>query len=152
MFLDKLPTRLCLSNKGLDIPCVLCPVCENEVESHNHLFFGCSMAAELYRLIGRWWNLHIPIFLDPIAWEVWFLGLRFHSLQKSALEALFFSLWWHIWSYRNALLFSVKKPKKGLIYDNIVSQTWLWVNNRRKKGNVNWVAWLKDPLDAISSV
>ena len=49
-------------------------------------------------------------------------------------------------------LFSVKKAKKGFIYDSIVSQTWLWVNNRRKKGNVNWVAWLKDPLDAISSV
>nr|GEZ45219.1 hypothetical protein [Tanacetum cinerariifolium] len=29
----------------------------------------------------------------------------------------------------NALLFSVKKLIKGLIFDNIVSQTWEWVNN-----------------------
>ncbi|GJX99377.1 RNA-directed DNA polymerase, eukaryota [Tanacetum coccineum] len=86
----------------------------SEVESRDHLFFGCSMAVDLFRLIG----------------------LRFHSLQKKALEALFFSLWWHIWIYRNALLFAVKKPKKGLIFNNIVSQTWLWVNNRRKKGNI----------------
>nr|GEV30821.1 RNA-directed DNA polymerase, eukaryota [Tanacetum cinerariifolium] len=136
MFLDKLPTRANLSNRGMDIPCVLCPVCDIGVESRNHLFF-CSMACDLYRLISRWRNIHIPNLLDPLAWEDWFNGLRLNTMQRLALEASFFSLWWHIWSYRNALLFSVKKPIKGLIFDNIVSQTWEWVNNRCKKVNVN---------------
>ncbi|GJU31820.1 RNA-directed DNA polymerase, eukaryota, reverse transcriptase zinc-binding domain protein [Tanacetum coccineum] len=54
MFLDKLPTRINLSNRGLEIPCVLCPNCGNAVESRNHLFFGCSMALDLFRLLGRW--------------------------------------------------------------------------------------------------
>ncbi|GJX59710.1 RNA-directed DNA polymerase, eukaryota, reverse transcriptase zinc-binding domain protein [Tanacetum coccineum] len=80
---NKLLTRLCLSNRGIDIPCVLCPVCGIDVEPY------------------------------PIEWEVWFNGLRYNSLQKSTLEALFFSLWWHIWSYRNVVIFSVKKLKKG---------------------------------------
>nr|GEY70976.1 hypothetical protein [Tanacetum cinerariifolium] len=84
----------------IDIPCVLCPICEAGVESRDHLFFGCSMAVDLFRLIGRWWNINIPFLLDSSAWQAWF---------------------------------QVKKPKKGLIYDNIISQTWLRVNNRRKK-------------------
>nr|GEW16639.1 RNA-directed DNA polymerase, eukaryota, reverse transcriptase zinc-binding domain protein [Tanacetum cinerariifolium] len=61
MFLDKLSTRLCLSNRGIDIPCVLCPICEAEVESRDHLFFGCTMAVDLFRLIAcknRRWKLY----------------------------------------------------------------------------------------------
>ncbi|GJR89914.1 RNA-directed DNA polymerase, eukaryota, reverse transcriptase zinc-binding domain protein [Tanacetum coccineum] len=48
LFLDKLPTRINLSNRGMDIPCVLCPVCGSKVEPHNHLFFGCSLALDLF--------------------------------------------------------------------------------------------------------
>nr|GEU30320.1 RNA-directed DNA polymerase, eukaryota, reverse transcriptase zinc-binding domain protein [Tanacetum cinerariifolium] len=70
MFLDKLPTRINLSNRDLDIPCVLCPNCGNEVESRNHLFFDCSMALDLFRLLGRWWNIDIINLINPF-----FLGI-----------------------------------------------------------------------------
>nr|GEV75932.1 RNA-directed DNA polymerase, eukaryota [Tanacetum cinerariifolium] len=92
MFLDKLPTRTNLSNRSMDIPYVLCPVCESEAESHNHLFFGCLLALDLFSLMGRWWNIHIPSLLDPVAWEAWFNELRLNSLQRLVLEASFFSL------------------------------------------------------------
>ncbi|GJR90742.1 RNA-directed DNA polymerase, eukaryota, reverse transcriptase zinc-binding domain protein [Tanacetum coccineum] len=150
MFLDKLPTRSNLSNRGLDIPCTLCPICANVVETRNHLFFGCSMYIDLMQLLCRWWNIQTPIISDPTSWETWFNNLKFNKLQKLALEASFFSMWWHIWIYRNTILFSSKKPLKSLIFDSIVSHTWLWVSSRCKKLNVNWVAWLKDPLNAIS--
>ena len=54
MFLDKLPTRENLSNIGLDIPCSLCPLCDSDVESRDHLFFGCSLPSELLRKFGHW--------------------------------------------------------------------------------------------------
>nr|GEU83592.1 reverse transcriptase domain, reverse transcriptase zinc-binding domain protein [Tanacetum cinerariifolium] len=82
------------------------------------------MACDLYRLISWWWNIHIPNLLDPLAREDWFNGLRLNNMQRLALEASVFSLWWHIWSYRNALLFSVKKPIKdtsnGFLQSGIV--------------------------------
>ncbi|GKD15809.1 RNA-directed DNA polymerase, eukaryota, reverse transcriptase zinc-binding domain protein [Tanacetum coccineum] len=67
MFLDRLPTRINLSNRGLDIPCVLCPNCRADVETRNHLFFSCSMSLDLFRLLGRWWNIQIPSFVDLIS-------------------------------------------------------------------------------------
>ncbi|GKB69895.1 putative reverse transcriptase domain-containing protein [Tanacetum coccineum] len=88
--------RINLSNRGLEVPCVLCPNYENAVESHNHLFFGCSMALDLFRLLGRWWNIDINNLIDPFFWELWFFGLQLNSLQKPPLEASFFSMWWHI--------------------------------------------------------
>ncbi|GKB85130.1 RNA-directed DNA polymerase, eukaryota, reverse transcriptase zinc-binding domain protein [Tanacetum coccineum] len=42
MFLDKLLTRSNLSARGMDVPGVLCLVCDSEVESRNHLFFRVS--------------------------------------------------------------------------------------------------------------
>ncbi|GJT88085.1 RNA-directed DNA polymerase, eukaryota [Tanacetum coccineum] len=42
--LDKLPTRLNLSIRGIDIPSILCPICNSYVESSSHIFFSCSLA------------------------------------------------------------------------------------------------------------
>ncbi|GJU97791.1 AChain A, fructan 1-exohydrolase Iia [Tanacetum coccineum] len=66
---------------------VMCPNCGNAVESRNHLFFGCSMAFDLFRLLSQWWNIDIINLIDPFSWESWFNGLRLNNLQKLALEA-----------------------------------------------------------------
>nr|GEU60220.1 RNA-directed DNA polymerase, eukaryota, reverse transcriptase zinc-binding domain protein [Tanacetum cinerariifolium] len=57
MLLDKLPTRSNLVNRGLDAPCSLCLICQMGVETQDHLFFGCPMALDLFRLLGHWWSL-----------------------------------------------------------------------------------------------
>ncbi|GJU49134.1 RNA-directed DNA polymerase, eukaryota, reverse transcriptase zinc-binding domain protein [Tanacetum coccineum] len=54
MFFDKIPTRTNLSKRGIDIPCILYPNYGNGVKSCNHLFFECSMAVDLFQLLGRW--------------------------------------------------------------------------------------------------
>ncbi|GJU04032.1 RNA-directed DNA polymerase, eukaryota [Tanacetum coccineum] len=66
MLLDKLPTRSNLAIRGLDVPCSLCPNCGmGVVYPVSLLFFVCPMALDLFRLLGRWWNIQIPILLDP---------------------------------------------------------------------------------------
>ncbi|PWA89933.1 Endonuclease/exonuclease/phosphatase [Artemisia annua] len=42
--LDKLPSRLNLSIRGVDIPLILCPLCYSAVESTSHIFFSCPLA------------------------------------------------------------------------------------------------------------
>nr|GEV69974.1 RNA-directed DNA polymerase, eukaryota, reverse transcriptase zinc-binding domain protein [Tanacetum cinerariifolium] len=114
-------------NRGIHIACVLCPNCGAAIENRNHLFFDCSMFVDLAQLIGCWWNIHIPSFGDPSLWETWFNGLNISSLQKRILEATFVFMWWHIWKFRNSSLFSLKKPRKEVIFDDIVSHTFFWV-------------------------
>ncbi|GKE21390.1 RNA-directed DNA polymerase, eukaryota, reverse transcriptase zinc-binding domain protein, partial [Tanacetum coccineum] len=38
--LDCLPTRLNISRRGMDIDSILCPICDNAVESSRHIFFN----------------------------------------------------------------------------------------------------------------
>ncbi|GJZ73752.1 RNA-directed DNA polymerase, eukaryota, reverse transcriptase zinc-binding domain protein, partial [Tanacetum coccineum] len=94
--LDKLPTRNNLAKRGIIAPCSLCHICRMDIESRDHLRCGASNSfpALLYGHGG----------LDS--------GLRLKKLQKLVLEASFSSLWWHIWVFRNAYLFSDKKSFK----------------------------------------
>ena len=41
MFLDRLPTRVNLTKKGMDVPSILCLVSDLMVEDVIHLFFSC---------------------------------------------------------------------------------------------------------------
>ncbi|GKC47745.1 RNA-directed DNA polymerase, eukaryota, partial [Tanacetum coccineum] len=60
--LDKLPTRLNLSLRGIDIPSIICPNCDLAGESCSHLFYSCNLARTLWRKIAQWWEINIPDF------------------------------------------------------------------------------------------
>ncbi|PWA76556.1 hypothetical protein CTI12_AA233780 [Artemisia annua] len=59
---DRLPTRMNLAAKDIDIPSVLCPICNNEIESSDHTFFKCDTAVHLWRMLSRWCELNLPGF------------------------------------------------------------------------------------------
>nr|GEV60249.1 reverse transcriptase domain-containing protein [Tanacetum cinerariifolium] len=46
LMLDRLPHRLNLSSRGIDIQSISCPSCNGNVESSNHIFFECDIASE----------------------------------------------------------------------------------------------------------
>ncbi|GKB41933.1 RNA-directed DNA polymerase, eukaryota, reverse transcriptase zinc-binding domain protein, partial [Tanacetum coccineum] len=58
--LNKLPTRLNLSMRGLDIDSISCPLCDDNVESTSHLFFSCPMVKDVLRKISMWCDIAIP--------------------------------------------------------------------------------------------
>ncbi|KAF4389931.1 hypothetical protein G4B88_003414 [Cannabis sativa] len=41
-------------SKFLIIPSILCPVCENDIETHTHLFFDCVFPRKTFVEIGKW--------------------------------------------------------------------------------------------------
>ncbi|GKC61171.1 RNA-directed DNA polymerase, eukaryota, reverse transcriptase zinc-binding domain protein, partial [Tanacetum coccineum] len=45
--LDRLPHRLNLSKHGIKIGSIICPICNNNMESAEHIFFSCKMAAQI---------------------------------------------------------------------------------------------------------
>ncbi|GKB29200.1 RNA-directed DNA polymerase, eukaryota [Tanacetum coccineum] len=55
--INGLPTRWNISRRGIDIPSILCPLCETGVESSKHLFFNCSVVRDIFRRICIWWDM-----------------------------------------------------------------------------------------------
>ncbi|GJY79634.1 RNA-directed DNA polymerase, eukaryota [Tanacetum coccineum] len=119
--LDRLPTRLNLSKRGILTNSIACPICDSAQEDVHHLFFGCTMAKDLSSLICRWWNLPWTAMVSFSDWDAWFLSTRLSSKLKSLLEGVFLTAWWSIWSFRNRLLFDDVPPRRSRIFDDIVS-------------------------------
>ncbi|GJW54609.1 RNA-directed DNA polymerase, eukaryota [Tanacetum coccineum] len=50
----RLPHRLNISLRGMDIPAISCSSCNANVESANHIFFECIIASDLWKVVYRW--------------------------------------------------------------------------------------------------
>ncbi|GJX36417.1 hypothetical protein Tco_0247974 [Tanacetum coccineum] len=123
MSLDKLPTRLSLSLRGIEIPSIIYPICSSVGESGSHLFFGCNMARLLLRKVTRWWELEYPDLNSYEEWLAWFNSIRLHKGLKDVLEGVFYVMWWAIWKFRNQVLFGSSQPRLALLFDEISSNT-----------------------------
>ncbi|GJW42114.1 SUN domain-containing protein 5-like protein [Tanacetum coccineum] len=83
--LDRLPTRLNLSLRGLDIPSIKCPMCNNEVESVDHVFFGYDLSSNVWCLVRRWTNINMPSFSSWFDFLQWFEDWKAVSGNKDRM-------------------------------------------------------------------
>nr|GEW62618.1 RNA-directed DNA polymerase, eukaryota [Tanacetum cinerariifolium] len=67
--IDALPTKFNVSRRGIGIDSIMCGICDNGVETSDHLFFSCSMAQQISRLIMRWWDI---AYEEVESYEGWF--------------------------------------------------------------------------------
>ncbi|GJR72076.1 RNA-directed DNA polymerase, eukaryota [Tanacetum coccineum] len=130
VFLDKLPTRLNLSLRGMDIPSILCPLCNSAAESTSHIFFSCPLARQVWNKFLRWWEMDSISFDRYEDWLSWLNNTRFPKQLKTFLEGICYIMWWLIWRFRNQVLFGSKQPRRDLLFDDIVQLSYLWISNR----------------------
>ncbi|GKB30695.1 RNA-directed DNA polymerase, eukaryota, reverse transcriptase zinc-binding domain protein [Tanacetum coccineum] len=142
--IEALPTRFNISRRGIDIDSILCPICECGVESARHVFFSCSLVRQIVRKVCSWWDImHIDV-NSYVEWVNWMNSLRLKSKSKLMIEGVFYVVWWHVWTFRNKLLFEDKKPLKAIIFDDVVSRSYYWCKFRCKV-SFSWDDWLKNP-------
>ncbi|GJY17101.1 RNA-directed DNA polymerase, eukaryota [Tanacetum coccineum] len=84
--MDCLPTRLNISQIGIDIPSILCTVCGSITESSSHLFFDCLVAKDNFRKICRWWEVDFMEVHTFDEWVSWIVNLRIPIKHKRLLE------------------------------------------------------------------
>ncbi|GJW01916.1 RNA-directed DNA polymerase, eukaryota, reverse transcriptase zinc-binding domain protein [Tanacetum coccineum] len=142
--LNALPTRFNLSCRGIDIESLTCPTCEGGIETSSHLFFSCRLADQIYLKIARWWNVSYAGFSSYTNWFEWMMDIRLPSKLKELLEGVFYTTWWFLWGFRNKILFDSTYPSKAILFDNILSSSFMWCNSRCK-ASFTWNDWLKNP-------
>ncbi|GKA48122.1 protein phosphatase, partial [Tanacetum coccineum] len=66
--LNKLSSRVNLDRRGTYVGLLLCPICMDDVETVNHIFFSCNMAKDLWSLFA------IMVEIDISVWHIseWF--------------------------------------------------------------------------------
>nr|GEW76004.1 reverse transcriptase domain-containing protein [Tanacetum cinerariifolium] len=78
--------RLNISRRGMDIDSIICPICDNAVESSRHIFFNCNVAREILRKIARWWDVSYMEASSYEEWLDWISNLRLSNKHKQLLE------------------------------------------------------------------
>ncbi|GJV32869.1 protein kinase, ATP binding site-containing protein [Tanacetum coccineum] len=82
LYLDRLPSRSNLSRRNVSLLSLACPICDHVLEDSSHLFFGCSVAKDIQKLICRWWNLDVHPYKSYEDWLSWFKSIRLGSKTK----------------------------------------------------------------------
>ncbi|PWA46027.1 RNA-directed DNA polymerase, eukaryota, Reverse transcriptase zinc-binding domain protein [Artemisia annua] len=92
--LDRLPTREKLDQKGIDLPSLLCPVCDTCIENVNHVFVRCELASQVWDRIFRWLDMVQPIFLTIADIMDWIVSMHYSLKRIKVLEAIILTAMW----------------------------------------------------------
>ncbi|GJU57505.1 RNA-directed DNA polymerase, eukaryota [Tanacetum coccineum] len=140
--MDRLPTRVNLHRRGVQVSPISCPICCEALENLDHLLFCCDLAKDIARSICNWWGLVWNPVDSYRSWLSWFNLVQLQSSSKQVLEGVFYTSWWSIWSYRNHLLFSDSNLRKDGIFEDIVRRSFSWYI-ARGKNSISWDSWPK---------
>ncbi|GJS33717.1 RNA-directed DNA polymerase, eukaryota [Tanacetum coccineum] len=143
--LDRLPHRLNLSSRGMDIPAISCPSCNANVESANHVFFECDIATDMWKLVFRWCD--IPLF-QASSWDSfndWIISWHASKEKKHRFYVITTSVLWWLWRYRNSITFNSQPLRKSDLFDNVRFSSFSWLHNRDHM-KLSWNDWLMYPL------
>ena len=62
--LNRLPTRVELVKRGIQLDNDLCPLCDVDQETSTHLFTGCLFTSEIWSRVGVWCRLSLVFAFD----------------------------------------------------------------------------------------
>ncbi|GKB28130.1 RNA-directed DNA polymerase, eukaryota [Tanacetum coccineum] len=137
LFLDRLPHRLNLSLRGLDIDSIMCPLCNNHVESNAHVFFSCDIARDVWSLVRGWCDSKFPSPSSFDDWDVWYPSWKASKYLKTQAYVIFASSCWVLWRFRNNVTFHSQVMRKCDIFDNIRLFSFSWLKSRGKM-SIRW--------------
>nr|GEY76144.1 RNA-directed DNA polymerase, eukaryota [Tanacetum cinerariifolium] len=89
VYLDRLPARLNLIRRGVQVSSLSCLVCNAAYEDMSHLLFSCNLADDVVRLVCRWWNLTWSPLGSFSEWLYWFNSIMLCSRIKGCWKGFF---------------------------------------------------------------
>ncbi|GJX87695.1 reverse transcriptase domain, reverse transcriptase zinc-binding domain protein [Tanacetum coccineum] len=145
--LDRIPTWSNLDSRGIDLDSRLCPVCNDEIETSQHLLIDCSIAKSSWILVSKWWGFHdYPKDLPSLIKRADNTNLPTKSAHF--FDAVVQTTFSAIWNLRNRICFDSKPSRKDLIGDDIKLLSHLWISHRSRNGKPCWLNWTSDPVIA----
>ncbi|GKE40215.1 RNA-directed DNA polymerase, eukaryota, partial [Tanacetum coccineum] len=87
--MDRLPTRVNLHRRGVQVSPISCPICCEALENLDHLLFCCDLAKDIARSICNWWSLVWNPVDSYRSWLSWFNFVQLQSSSKQCWKECF---------------------------------------------------------------
>ena len=124
---DRLPTKVNLSRRQVEIDTELCPFCQSQPETASHLFFTCDKVLPLWWESNSWVKEHRVLHCRPMD----------NFLQHSSIVGRMatnrrWKIWWlaatkSIWKLRDDMVFHNQTFVISKLVDNAIFLTWSWL-------------------------
>ncbi|KAF4352150.1 hypothetical protein F8388_012274 [Cannabis sativa] len=81
----------------------LCPVCDSEVETHDHIFFNCYYTSQVFEAVNRWLgDFHWP---RSTVEMLQYCSNATKDLTQRILNAVMAAVFYFLWKNRNKCVF-----------------------------------------------
>ncbi|XP_071728342.1 uncharacterized protein [Rutidosis leptorrhynchoides] len=145
----RLPVRLELNKRAIDLHSVLCPLCDDYPESIDHVFFFCKSSYDLWDRVYKWWGFGVCLNLNT--------NDAFRGKSSSGLSIAEEQVWqvvewttaYFIWNNRNRKVFSNQDGVCANTLMEIQLKAYEWVTGRLRNKKIDWLCWLTDPKASI---
>ncbi|XP_071740957.1 uncharacterized protein [Rutidosis leptorrhynchoides] len=145
----RIPVRIELDKRGIDLHSVRCPVCDDGLESVDHSLVSCKFALEVWARIYNWWNLGpCPSSFDDILEGN--LSQASSSTGKKIWQGTVWVCAYYLWKNRNMKVFRNEMWCAPVLVNEIQVKAFEWISSRLKGKNINWSTWLVNPLVFLS--
>ncbi|XP_071739150.1 uncharacterized protein [Rutidosis leptorrhynchoides] len=146
---NRLPTRVELVKRGINIESSLCPLCGIANETVEHTLLACSHASSVWEGIFKWWDPNAKYILGPnnIFRGSSLMGSPNHSTNHSTKiwQAIEWVTGYFIWKNRNTKLFTNDNWATPKIINEIQTKSFEWIKNCSNMVQIEWHQWLLHP-------
>nr|GEX74375.1 phospholipase-like protein [Tanacetum cinerariifolium] len=142
----RLPVRIELDKKGIDLDTLLCPGCDNVVESLDHCLVLCENVINVWDMIFAWWGVGLT---DVFTVKELLCHKGKSSMGKESRLLWQTTIWvaaYFVWKNRNNRVFKGKSENSSRLFNEIQLKTFEWIHRRAKKWEIRG-KWLTRPVE-----
>jgi len=151
VLLDRLPTRLNLSRRGVGVNTSFCALCQKWYESAQHLFLECEVALQVWNWCFRWIGIMFVQHKIPRDHFESFCLVQVNYKQNLVWKGVWAAIVSSIWDQRNRSIFKQDRVDTEEIFHMAQLKTWLWLRYRMKSFSYSFSYWLLNPILCIKS-
>jgi len=123
---DRLPTKINLRRRQVQISDAFCPFCRNEEEDASHLFFDCTKTQPLWWESLSWIKTLRAYPVNPRQHFLWHTNRRHGKKNYNKWKCWWVALTWTIWRHRNIIIFSNESFNGSKMLEDAVFLVWSW--------------------------
>ena len=149
--LGRLPTRLCLSRRGIVMNSTMCALCLAEEESCQHLFMECKHAQGVWNRCLRWISILFVQHNDIATHFVGFSLTTCSQKQNMVWRGMWTTIVRSLWDHINNVVFNGGVVDEEEVFHEAQLKSWLWLKHKGNNFSYSFSDWLLNPWTCISS-
>ena len=147
----RIPTRVALSRRDVQLTTELCVLCGTVDESYQHLFIECEQAWKVWTMCFKWIGVDFVQHNDIVAHLESFHLFQASHKQNLVWKGMWAAVVWCLWEHRNAILFNQGVVDVEEVLYKAQLRSWLWLKHKGDRFSYSLTDWMLNPNPCLSS-